>query len=378
MVRYSKIFGHSKVAPFIEEKIGISPKKLYTIGAGLWSLYTRMLGMYYPLENLSVKGINRDDYDKFIGHFSKPLEEIKQILKSERPLDENFTYSYHSLFAYPLIFTEINSKPAYICPLPTLLYWRITSGIYYDLYNMKGFDNVFGVAFEDYVGSVLDVTLGSDTSVLIKAGEPNSKNSPNRCDWVVEVEKDVLIIECKTKRLTMGAKTRLTDDEMYEQLSIIADAVKQAYLSLNAYTNKLYKNPLYELPESKRAYLCVTTLEKWYLMGDQLDMLNELVKEKILAAGLDEDILEKSPYVVLPVDDLEKIIYLAKDHSFNELLQEYIDDPEYRRWEFANYLNKQFKEELKTYDYPFDSEIENIFTTKVDTSKRLKNIDSAQ
>jgi hypothetical protein len=169
----------------------------------------------------------------------------------------------------------------------------------------------------------------------------------------------------------MDAKTSLLDDdELFKQLSILGEAIKQAYLSLKAYRDGSYKDPQFKLPSDKKAYVSVTTLEQWYIFGDQLEILHEIVREKITQAGLDESILAESPYVVIPVNDMEKVAFLAKTLSFEEIFQPYLDDDEMKRWEFGNYLTNQFKQTLGEYEYVFNDEIDSLFTVQVDGSRR--------
>lgn len=372
MVRYSKIFGHPLVVPLVKRKTKLEPKQLFTLGAGLWVHFTTSYGMHYPLETLSLTDITDADYDNFVNMCSRPLAEMKRLLTdtSERHLDENFFYGYHSLYAYPLILTELNGRPTHVCPLPTLLYWRVTSGLYYDLYKENGFDNAFGTAFEEYVGSVFTKTY-EGTGIGVYPGEPNTASSPKRCDWVIDQPNDCLIVECKTKRLTMGAKTSLLDDkELFAQLNILGEAITQAYLSLQAYRDGSYKNPAYTLDTNKKAYVSVTTLERWYLMGPQIEMLHEIVKEKVAEAGLDEAIIAEAPYVVMSVDDMEKVAYLAKTYSISEILQPYIDDQKNKGWEFSSYMFNAFKDELGEYEYVFDDDIKDTYTVELDMSKR--------
>ena len=65
--------------------------------------------------------------------YSLPMKEMKQRLIAERKLDDTFMYQFHALQSHPLILTELNGRLAHICPIPTLLFWRITSGLFYDL-----------------------------------------------------------------------------------------------------------------------------------------------------------------------------------------------------------------------------------------------------
>jgi hypothetical protein len=375
MVRYSKIFGHPKMVPIVKKKLGLEPKQLFTLGTSMFGNYTQYIGMFYPLENLSLTSISQADYDQFMSLYSKPLDEIKAMLISptERHLDDQFFYGHHSLYTYPIIFTDINGRPAHVCPLPTLLYWRITSGLYYDLYREKGFDNAFGDAFEEYVGSVFTKTF-EGTSIGVYPGEPNTAASPNRCDWVIDQADECLIDECKTKRLTMGAKTSLLDDkELFAQLGLLGDAVTQAYLSLKAYRDEAYQNPVYTLDPEKKAFICVTTLEKWYLMGEQLRMLHEIIKEKVVNAGMPESIIDESPYIVVSVDDAEELAYLAKTHALSELIEPYVKDRLSSGWEYATFLRNTFRDELQNYEYVFGGDLQDAYTVTVDEEQRIKS-----
>jgi hypothetical protein len=115
LVRYSRIFGHAAIEPIVKTKAGLSAKQLFTIGAGLWSKYaSQQLGVHYPLDELALPGITYADYDKFMQLYSLPMEEMKQRLAAERKLDDTFMYQFHALQSYPLIFTELNKRPAHI------------------------------------------------------------------------------------------------------------------------------------------------------------------------------------------------------------------------------------------------------------------------
>jgi hypothetical protein len=368
MVRYSKIFGSEDVAPFLKEKVGIDAKKLFTLGIGMWSHYTHTFGMYYPLEHLDITDITEKDYEKFMSYFSKSLSELKKLLtdSSERHFDDKFFYGYHSLYSYPIVFTEIDSRPAHVCPVPTLLYWRISSGLYYDLISEKGFDNAFGKSFENYVGSVLETTFSHTSTVKLFSGEKNTGKNPNTCDWIIDQASSCIFLECKTKRLAIDAKTTLlNDDVLFKQLGVLGDAIAQCYLSLTAYVSKKYKSPKYILTKDKSAYIGVVTLEKWFLMGEQLELLDEIVKEKLENAGLDISLIKMYPYVVMSVDDVEELAFLAKSLDVGEVIRSYIDKSKKQGWEFATHLIENYKKERASYRYVFQDDIQNALTAKI-------------
>ncbi len=239
MVRYSRIFGHPKVEPIVKAKTDLSAKQLFTIGAVSWIKYaSQYFCVYYPLDTLEIPGITPPDYDKFMQLYSLPIKAMKQRLAAERKLDDTFMYQFHALQSHPLIFTEFNKRPAHICPIPTLLFWRITSGLFYDLIKEPGFDNAFGTSFQDYIGDMLEKTFDG-TSTTVYPEEPDTR--PKRADWIIDQPTSFMLVECKTKRMTIGAKTTIQDDyELYAQLEVIGKAVVQSYQALEAYKNGKY------------------------------------------------------------------------------------------------------------------------------------------
>ena len=100
-------------------------------------------------------------------------------------------------------------------------------------------------------------------------------------DWIMEDNTAILFIECKTKRLTIGAKTELLNlDELESELDKIADAIVQTYKSIENYKNRLY--PQIKFDPAKHLYPIIVTLEDWFLYGDPIiKKLDELVAIKL-------------------------------------------------------------------------------------------------
>ncbi|QBD75169.1 hypothetical protein EPA93_03835 [Ktedonosporobacter rubrisoli] len=363
MVRYSHIFGHLSVEPIVKAKTGLLPKQLFTIGAILWIKYvTQYLGVHYPLDDLSLPGITQADYDKFIQLYSLPMKELKQRLTAERKLDNTFMYQFHTLQSYPLILTELNNRASHICPIPTLLFWRISSGLFYDLVKEPGFDQAFGTAFQDYVGDMLEKTL-IGTSSTVYPEEPDTR--PKRADWIIDQPTSFMLVECKTKRMTIGARTNIQDDmELHAQLEVIGKAAVQSYQALEAYKNGKYRPQQYPYNPMKRPFICVVTLENWRLMGPELERLREIVRNKLVEAGLASTLIEQAPLILCAVNEMEEFAYLLKTKSLEDLVLDYWNDQEKSSWSFIGYLSDRFKHELESYQHVFAGEFEIIFTVK--------------
>lgn len=365
LVRYSRIFGHAAVEPVVKTKTGLSPKQLFTIGAVLWLKYaSQYLGVNYPLDELALFGITGADYEKFMHLYSLSMKEMKQRLTAERKLDDTFMYQFHALQSHPLILTELNGRLAHICPMPTLLYWRITSGLFYDLINERGFDHAFGTSFQDYIGEMLEKTFDG-TPVKVYPEEPDRR--PKRADWIIDQSTSFLLIECKTKRMTIGARTTIQDDnELRAQLEVVGEAVVQSYQALEAYKNGEYRPQQYPYEPAKCPFICVVTLENWHLMSPQLEKLREIVKDKLLHLGLDSGLMQQAPFVMCSVNEMEEFAYLLKTNELTDIVRSYWDDPETSSWAFIGYLYHRYKNELSSYTYVFSDELANIFTIQID------------
>ena len=98
-----------------------------------------------------------------------------------------------------------------MCPLMTLLYWKFTGGLYYELVGVPDFGNEFGEGFQSYVGEVIERACPDP---MIRLGEKEyviGKAKKRSVDWIVADEEAALFVECKSKRLSWGAKASLTD-----------------------------------------------------------------------------------------------------------------------------------------------------------------------
>jgi hypothetical protein len=296
--------------------------------------------------------------------YSLSMKEMKQRLTAERKLDDTFMYQFHALQSHPLILTELNGRLAHICPVPTLLFWRITSGLFYDLINERGFDQAFGTSFQDYVGQMLEKTFDS-RSVKVYPEEPDTR--PKRADWIIDQPTSFMLIECKTKRMTIDARTTIQDDnELRAQLGVIGEAVVQSYQVLEAYKNGKYRPQQYPYEPAKCPFICVVTLENWRLMGPQLEKLREIVKDKLLHLGLDSGLMQQAPFVICSVNEMEEFAYLLKTNELTGVVRSYWDDPEKSSWAFISYLYHRYKNELSSYTYVFSDELANVFTIQID------------
>jgi hypothetical protein len=235
----------------------------------------------------------------------------------------------------------------------------------------RGFDQAFGISFQDYVCQMLAKTFDGG-AVTVYPEEPDTR--PKRADWIIDQPTAFMLVECKTKRMTFGARTVIGDDdenELNAQLEVIGEAVVQTYQALEAHKNGEYRQQQYPYEPAKCPCICVVTLENWRLMGPQLEKLREIVKDKILHLGLDSGLTQLAPFVICSVNEMEEFAYLLKTNELTGVVRSYWDDPEKSSWAFISYLHQRYKNEHSSYTYVFSDELANVFTIQIDPQRRI-------
>jgi len=346
--RYWKIFGEQNLHTIIEKNVGLTMEEIIKIGMSLLGFFQDKIALFYP-PRIKLPGITQEKLDKLLDHFCIDYEELKKKLAAEQQFNEKFAYTYSSLVAYPLILKEWNGKDAILCPIPRYLFERITDGIYYEICGVSGFDQAFGDAFQEYIGDVL--------KAVYKKGEiyPETQygNNKRTVDWIIKDDTAVLFIECKTKRLTVGAKAALFDmTELETELGKLADSIVQVYKTIEDYKKDLYPQIRYD--PAKPYFPIVVTLEDWFLYGDLIvNKLDEFIINRLKKTGLQEDLITANPYCVISAETFEMFVFIANIKSIKETLEEKVGDHDKKYWEIENYLRAKYPDLVKRTGCPF-------------------------
>lgn len=361
LIRQYKIFGTPEMSNIIQETTGLSTKDLYILGMVFVGAYIKRPAITFPI-TIEVKNVTTENLTRFLNIFAITLENLKMNLKSEHKLDSKYGYAYSTLRARPIIEMEYRGNMCLVCPLPTLLYWQITNGIYYSIYKHRNFDKSFGTSFQNYIGDVLYKSLsGSAFKVLPEQKYKTGKESKDSIDWIVCDGDAALFVECKTKRLVFTAKSNIEDTEAIEnELNKMSEFIIQCYKTITDYQNGHYLHFLYE--PNLKIYPVVVTLEHWYVFGSKfLTALDKLIVQKITELKLDINLLESAPYAICSVEDFEVIAQLIKTTGIKKFMEPKVSDLEKRQWEFEPYIKSDFQEHISNIKSLFDDEYDALF-----------------
>lgn len=292
---------------------------------------TRKQGINIP-DDQTVKSIlNQLAVDKF---------NFIQLYEERKNLDPRFRmYDFNPLLSYPIIrpcqdkqFATSN-KDFIHAPVPELVGSRISTGIFYQMYNAHStpsrneFSEYFGYVFENYVGVVLKNSITSEQLLSeseIRKLYPNTKGKVP--DWVLIDGSTAILIECKATRFSRAAQAIASEDDINKSLAQIKKGLKQLESFMSACKNKV--------PELKQFHKCnifkpvVVSLEPLYLINSTFfqEHINDLLASdgviglswQILA--IDE--LEKlQPHIVAGFS-LSQVLDNLLHKTFNDTLQE--------------------------------------------------------
>lgn len=269
ITRYHMIYGHPPLTRVVQTATGLSPDELFLYGMALLGVFIDTFAQSHPV-NIQIPGLSSDGLERFLSRFSRSLPDLKVLLRDEHQMNDRFGYAYHSLRAYPLIRMKYQGRECLVCPIPTLLFWRFTSGVYYEIFNQPGFENAFGEAFQWYVGQVIERgTMREKTRLYPECEYRVGKDTKRTVDWIVDQEGAALFVEAKTKRLRSEAKVEIVQRDILPiELDKLAAMIVQVYKSISDYRDGKYPN--YAFDPQRKIYPIVVTLEDWFLMGPKL------------------------------------------------------------------------------------------------------------
>lgn len=336
LARYYKLYDTPEMNAVIKSSLGLTTKELFFVSFALLAVFLENYVLYYPF-NIEIKGLDQESIDKVLKFISSGFPALKEKLISEQNINENYVYAYSSLRSYPIIRMEYEGKFGLFCPVPTLLFWRITIGLYYEVVNQKDFDNAFGASFQNHIGDCISISnTNPDIKVYPEKSFMDGNNRKDTVDWILDDGNSIIFIECKSKRMTMPSKTELVvPDALEKDREKMASFVSQVYKTIRDYRNGKYPTCKYD--EKKKIYPLVITLEDWHLFGDN-SWLKKEIEKKLKAEDIPITWLSEMPYTICSANEFEAMIQIIQSTGIDAIIGRKLDDPETASWEMAPFL----------------------------------------
>jgi hypothetical protein len=362
MVRYHKLFNTPPLNEMSLRATGLTIRQIHLIGMGYLAIFLEKPFAAKKIK-VEVPGLTDRHIELFLQFASLGLAQLRNRVRAEHTLDEGFAYQYSSLREFPLIHIPETGAEEIACPIPTLLFWRITTGLYYALKDEEGFSEAIGHSFQDYVGQVLNHRISNGAmQVLCETEYQIGKNRKDTVDWIIQQgDENAIFVECKSKRLTWASKAKLTDPTSLKQdIQKLAGAVVQVYRTINDYRDGWY--PQLPFCAKRRIYPLIVTLEDWYFFGHELPVrLENAVKETFARAKLPVDWLEEMPYSIMSVDEFETAAGVINTTDIRAFISGKVKDPKFHYWGYAAYCNDRHPDAVRNLLPLFDDEYNTMF-----------------
>lgn len=341
LIRYYKIFSHEEVAKLLSEKVGLTIDDLF-----FFTLF--FIGQFLNNAASSINLGNNDFSEKlntYTSYFSKDLDIVREALIQEHTIDEQYLYGGAALKQFPLItMTYQNINRCIVCPIPTLFFWRVTSGLYYDIVSHKNFNRPFGKALEKYVGDALNKIFTDSAFKVIEESKYIVKRSEeDTVDWMLIDSKAAMFIECKSKRMTFISKTHLDSDNILKDLNVLANYIVKLYKTIEDYKEGHYNT----LPFSteRAIYPIFLTLESWYIFHEEYrNKLKELIVAGLEKAKIETKVLEQHPYTLCCLSEFEDMIQIVRSIGILDYFVPKFADPKTADFEVGTYHVDRFNE----------------------------------
>jgi len=343
--RYYWIFKDPKIDGICRELTGLPVQKIYAIGSGLWGHFISKPFLRLPIQLDDTTTLSSEEIAAFLTLCSSEVYSLRQMVKSEHVLDDAYAYDNRLVRTWPLVQFRVRGLDYLSCPLPTLLFWRYTSGLYYDLTANGDFFNALGASFQNYIGETLKRGL-SGTELKYQAEEKYGRKGKTKdtIDWVILDADAAVFLECKSKRLSQNAKTKLVSREaLNSDIAILADAIRQAYKTIAEYQADRY--PSIRFDPARKIYPVIVTLENWFpLSGVVTTELNRQLKIKLVEANIPESVLTEMPYTVTSCEEIEEAVQIISSTGIQRFFEGKFTE-QYQGWMLEGYMKQAFPTE---------------------------------
>lgn len=353
-LRYFKIYGNPRLSSITQDVLGMTVLQWYTIGIALTGALLNHPKFNIDA-NIQISTITKKEFDAFLKLTSIDLDGLNKIIDSNVRFNDEFIYTLNPLEYYPLV--KIGSY--YYGPLITLLIWRMTSGVYFDLVKESRFGHPFGLAFQDYILEASKKILIEPMRVLPECKYKINKKEKDSVDIILLQTEAAIFVEVKAKRVQLKTKTQLIKtDALAKDLDLLSDDIVQLYSAMEDYFANAYPHLPYN--PALKIYPLIVTLEDWYLIGRDADRLYDLIKIKLQDRNISEVRLIECQYAVCSVNAYEHFLQVIAKHSIQDVMSKWFV-PERRGHDFGQFIFSEYKDLYKSSADIFEGEFESIF-----------------
>lgn len=353
--RYGMIYGQGRCNIYFEDQYGLSINDFSFVGFAISASLSRNLWINRHAHPFDELGVDQETLAAALRRLSKPiLEARRKAAAMANALGRGLPIAYQPSFLrqFPIVSFGDDDEKLY-APIPDLILFRITSGLYYDL--APGGQALIGDAndrFEEYVEQFITAVMPRfEASRSYRYG--TKKNGFDSPDVIVRLESQVaLVIECKATKLTFDAQYAEDPKSAAESAY---DQIAKGVFQLWRYFSHARRGVAGIGNVSPDAHGMLLTLDTWLTMAPDLQK-QVIAAATEIAAEKDPEISEEDrrPIVFCAIEDLEDALRSTDETSFMASLSAATDEGRFLGWALSSIWRKIQQEENEPKPYPFD------------------------
>jgi hypothetical protein len=330
------------ISEALQNMIGLSLNELLGLSFTFFSTASR--GYLQTIENLEQfpeplqKILAPEKQQAFLDWISCSYQEFRVLSRAKAPPSEKYEhFRFNPLYVKPAITPDRSPKQGmgqvYITPVPTLINYRVTNGLYFalsdyfsELTGTRAFRDSFGYAFQTYAGILLRQAFGKE-NVIPEWEYVHKKNRKNTPDWIVICNGRAVVLEIKQSGLFLPAKLWANEEDIRKNLK---DNVGKGALQMWKFQNDLDKG-ICEVPEALKG---IEIVEKMVVTFDRSYFLNSIMRDEI--RQIYPELPSSYHWHTIAVEELEYLLG-STGPTFIDFLEAKRSDSEHDKMDFKDY-----------------------------------------
>lgn len=338
LMRYRLIFQHPSVGQLFTNGIGITSENFFFLGfAVAASLISKP--RFVTNTDFTPFGISDDQRDAFFKLLVRTVSALRQMCEEKQKFGPSWAYTSNPLAYAPLVNVDAKFPHRVYGPVPDMVLRRITSGVYYDLVNLSGFNQAYGPAFDNYIGLVMRKTFRYCPDREVHKPKPyriKNRGELEGADWILSDGTATIFIECKAARPPAKAIEAQTKSDVEQTIDRLAAMIVQNYQNISHAVAGLTA----WRPNLMPVYNLVVTLEDFIAFGTVIaPPVRAKVLEGLERKGLSALLIEEVPYSLVSAHEFEGICGVLREFSVSEVFKQK-NSGECREWLFSTFCTQ--------------------------------------
>ena len=336
VIRAWKIYGGEMLDGMVQSKYGMTMQQVIWLGFATGGNFLSNWGMTTGTDYSDPLSISPEASRAFFETLARTPGQLREVALRHQSLDDSWAFTWNPLRLFPLVRYDPHHPDYVMCPVPRFAQERITTGVFYDIVKEHGFSDAFGPAFQRYVGEVIAAACSDGFTVTPESEYNVGKDRKDGVDWTISDNSGVLYIECKTKRMRLGAKDLSNLAELESDLTELAKAIVQHYKNIN----DVLAGRTQQAAPSVPVFMMVVTLESWHLMSTTVRrQLADMVVDRMQKAALPLQMIDDIPWQVVAAQEFEQMVQVFNEEGIASVLGEKVT-PDYRDWDFNGFIHQ--------------------------------------